>query len=105
MEITMEYHEIMVKEQARTMIGEIDNRTASFNVEFMKFANKWSSEKPSSEAVQDKETAASALNTLKEKKAEQLFLALMIYQFPKYNLMVNYMTETGIKLIKLFLGQ
>ncbi|KAI9102585.1 dynein heavy chain and region D6 of dynein motor-domain-containing protein [Phlyctochytrium arcticum] len=71
LEIMLESHELMIKEQVDVLRSQIEGRRNGFMVEFEKFAARWNQFKPkSTDLVTDPGVAAKAMTFIKEKQSE-----------------------------------
>jgi dynein heavy chain 2 len=70
LEIALEYHEVMVKEQLESMKTGVDSRIIAFNADLAKFSTRWNDIKPNKVAVQDKEAAKGTLMLMRDVRQE-----------------------------------
>ncbi|KAL6598153.1 dynein heavy chain and region D6 of dynein motor-domain-containing protein [Neocallimastix sp. 'constans'] len=70
LELILQSHEVMVKEQVDILRDNIDGRRKSVQSEIDKFANRWTQLKPNMETFEDKESVIDAIKFIKDRQAE-----------------------------------
>ncbi len=66
LEIAVEYHEVMVKEQLESMKTGVDSRIIAFNTDLARFSTRWNEIRPNKVAVQDKDAAKATLMMMRD---------------------------------------
>ena len=70
LEMIIQSHELMIKEQVDILRDNIDGRRKSVQAEIDKFANRWTQLKPNMETFENKESAINAIKFIKDRQAE-----------------------------------
>ncbi|KAJ3052006.1 Cytoplasmic dynein 2 heavy chain 1 [Rhizophlyctis rosea] len=70
LELMLESHELMIREQVDMLRAGIDGRIKVFRTELDKFSSRWYQLKPKVEALADAKAAAGAVTFLKERQGE-----------------------------------
>ena len=70
LEVILQSHEVMIKEQVDILRDNIDGRRKSVQSELDKFTNRWTQLKPNMETFENKESAVNAIKFIKDRQAE-----------------------------------